>query len=390
MNQPTPPARRPANPRFSSGPCVKRPGWSPNVLERAVTGRSHRYGPGRADLEEIVERSRRILGIPDDYRIAIMPGSDTGAVEAAMWNMLGARGTDVLAWEAFGKVWITDAAQQLELEDLRVFDADYGDLPDLGQVDCDRDVVFTWNGTASGVCVPHGEWIRSDRRGLTICDATSAAFAMDLPWDKLDVATWSWQKVMGGEAQHGMMVLSPRAIERLENFTPPRPIPKLFRMTANGKVIDDLLQGGTVNTPSLLCAADHLDGLEWAESIGGLPTLIERTQANYKLVADWVANRDWVEFLPNDPATRSPTSMCLKIVDPWFVGLDGEGRQHVRNEMVRLLAEHEAGYDVGSFRDAPPGLRIWGGATVEYGCLEALLPWLDWAFETVKQAQGGR
>jgi phosphoserine aminotransferase len=384
MSQPTPPARRPDDPRFSSGPCAKRPGWHPGVLERAQLGRSHRYGEARVQLREVIERSRRILGIPDAYRIAIMPASDTGAFEAAMWNLLGARGTDVLAWEAFGKIWITDAVEQLGLADLRVFDADYGQLPDLTKVDTDRDVVFTWNGTASGVCVPHHDWIKPDRQGLTLCDATSAVFAMDLPWDKLDVTTWSWQKVMGGEAQHGMLVLSPRAIARLESYTPPWPLPKLFRLTANGTANPDFFDGGTLNTPSMLCVADHLDGLDWAESIGGLPALIERTQANHKLVADWVADRAWVDFLAADPATRSPTSMCLQIVDPWFTGLDAAGRQRVRDAMVNLLADEGVAFDVGSYRDAPPGLRIWGGATVEPSDMQALLPWLDWAFAHVK------
>lgn len=384
MTRPTPPQRRPADPRFSSGPCAKRPGWHHGVLDDAILGRSHRAGPAKRQLQDVIERSRHILGIPADYRVGILPASDTGAFEAAMWSMLGARGTDILAWESFGQTWVTDARKQLKLDDLRIFEADYGELPDLAQVDCDRDVVFTWNGTTSGVCVPDGEWIPSDRQGLTLCDATSAVFAMDLPWDKLDVTTWSWQKVLGGEAQHGMIALSPRAVQRLESYTPPWPLPKLFRMTKGGKLNEDIFRGATVNTPSMLCVADHLDALEWADDIGGLETLIARASGNLELVESWVAERDWVDFLATDPATRSRTSICLKIVDPWFVGLDPEGRKAAAKRMVGLIEENEAGYDLGSYRDAPAGLRLWGGATVERSCLEAVLPWLDWAFEAVK------
>jgi phosphoserine aminotransferase len=332
----------------------------------------------------VIERSRRLLGIPSGYRVGIMPASDTGAFEAAMWSLLGARGTDILAWESFGAGWVTDAKKQLKLGDLRVFEADYGEVPDLTQVDFDRDVVFNWNGTTSGVCVPNGDWIPAERTGLTICDATSAVFAMDMPWEKIDVATWSWQKVLGGEAQHGMIVLSPRAVERLESYTPPWPLPKLFRMTKSGKLNEDIFTGATINTPSMLCVADHLDALLWAEDIGGLPTLIERSRANLQVIADWVAERDWIDFLAADPSIRSSTSICLKIVDPWFTAMDDAGRADTAKRMVKLLEEHEAGYDLGSYRDAPAGLRVWGGATVERGCLEALLPWLDWAFETVK------
>jgi phosphoserine aminotransferase len=385
MTRPTPPARRPADPRFSSGPCAKRPGWHHGVLDNAILGRSHRAGPSKTQIQDVIERSRRLLGIPDDYRVGILPASDTGAFEAAMWSLLGARGTDVLAWESFGKAWVTDVAKQLKLSDLRTFEADYGELPDLSRVDTDRDVVFTWNGTTSGVCVPNGDWIAADRQGLTLCDATSAVFAMDLPWDKLDVTTWSWQKVLGGEAQHGMIVLSPRAVERLESYTPPWPMPKLFRMTKGGKLNEDIFKGATINTPSMLCVADHLDALGWAEEIGGLSALIERSRANLDLVESWVAERDWIDFLAEDPATRSCTSICLKIVDPWFTAMDEAGRKDVAKRIVKLLEENEAGYDLGSYRDAPAGLRLWGGATVERGCLEAVLPWLDWAFESVKE-----
>jgi len=384
MTRPTPPSRRPNDPRFSSGPCAKRPGWQVSVLDESALGRSHRAAPNKARLGEVIARSRALLGIPRDYRLAVLPASDTGAFEAAMWSLLGARGVDVFAWESFGKGWVTDVTKQLRLDDVRVFEADYGALPDFTQTYGSRDMVFTWNGTTSGVCLPDGDWIPGDRAGLTLCDATSAVFAMDLPWEKLDVVTWSWQKVLGGEAQHGMLALSPRAVERLESYTPPWPLPKLFRMTSGGKVNEDLFTGATVNTPSMLCVSDHLDALAWAEEIGGLPSLIARSRANLEAVAEWVAQRDWVDFLAADPATRSSTSICLKIVDPWFTSLDTAAQKAAAKRIVALLEEAEAGYDLGSYRDAPPGLRLWGGATVERGDIEALLPWLDWAFETVK------
>ncbi len=384
MTGPTPPQTRPADPRFSSGPCAKRPGWSLSALEDAAIGRSHRAKGAKGKINEVIERSRKLLGIPDDYRIAVVPASDTGAYEMAMWSLLGQRGVDVLAWESFGAGWVTDVVKQLKLEDRRLFEADYGELPDLSQVDCDRDVLFTWNGTTSGVCVPDGDWIDADRDGLTLCDATSAVFAMDLPWDKLDVTTWSWQKVLGGEAQHGMLVLSPRAVERLESYTPPWPLPKLFRMTKGGKLNEDLFKGSTINTPSMLAVEDHLDALKWAEQIGGLKALIERSQQNLKTVADWVENRDWVDFLAGDPKTRSCTSICLKIVDPWFTNLDGEARATAAKRVTSLVEEQGAGLDISSYRDAPAGIRLWGGATVEPSDMAAVLPWLDWAFETVK------
>jgi phosphoserine aminotransferase len=384
MTGSTPPAARPADPRFSSGPCAKRPGWSVSALEDADVGRSHRAKGAKAKINEVIARSRQLLGIPDDYRIAVVPASDTGAYEMAMWSMLGQRGVDVLAWESFGAGWVTDVVKQLELEDRRVMEADYGALPDLTRVDFDRDVLFTWNGTTSGVRVPDGDWIPQDRAGLTLCDATSAVFAMDLPWDKLDVTTWSWQKVLGGEAQHGMLVLSPRAVERLESYTPPWPLPKLFRMTKGGKLNEDLFKGSTINTPSMLAVEDHLDALKWAEEIGGLNALIERSEQNLKTVADWVAERDWVDFLAEDPKTRSCTSICLKIVDPWFTSLDGESRATVAKRVTGLIEEEGAAFDISSYRDAPAGIRLWGGATVEPSDMAAVLPWLDWAFDTVK------
>lgn len=375
------PEHRPANPQFSSGPCAKRPGWSSSALEDALLGRSHRSGLGKAKLKDVIDRSRAILGLPDDYRIGIVPASDTGAVEMAMWSLLGARGVDMLAWESFGKGWVTDVAKQLKLEDVRVIEADYGLLPDLGAVDPDRDVVFTWNGTTSGVKVPDADWIADDRQGLTICDATSAAFAMDLPWHKLDVVTWSWQKVLGGEGAHGMLVLSPRAVERLESYNPAWPLPKIFRLTKGGKLIEGVFKGETINTPSMLCVEDAIDSLKWAESIGGLRTLIERSQANLETVEDWVTRTNWIEFLPNDPATRSSTSICLMLSDQ--CPLEGEARETAPKRMAALLEQEGVALDINGYRDAPPGLRIWGGATVEPSDMAALMPWLDWAYAQI-------
>jgi len=379
-----PPTVRPRNPRFSSGPCAKRPGWSPKVLSNAWLGRSHRAKGGKAKIVEVIARSRAILGIPDDYRLGIVPASDTGAVELALWTLLGARGVDMLAWESFGKAWATDAAKQLKLDDIRTIQAEYGKLPDLGEVDRMRDVVFTWNGTTSGVRVPNGDWIADNRGGLTICDATSAVFAMDLPWDKLDAVTWSWQKALGGEAAHGMLVLSPRAVERLEQYRPPWPLPKIFRLTKDGKLNEDIFTGATINTPSMLCVEDALDSLRWAEEVGGQPALIARAEANLAMVTEWVVARDWVDFLAEDPASRSCTSICLKIVDPWFLALSVPEQAAAVKAMVTRVADAEAGYDIGSHRDAPPGLRLWGGATVAREDMEALLPWLDWAYSEVK------
>ena len=380
----TKPTTAPRRPEFSSGPCAKRPGWSVDALENALLGRSHRAKPGKAKLKYAIDKTREILGVPDDYRIGIVPASDTGAVEMALWSMLGARPVDMLAWESFGAGWVTDVAKQLKLEKVRIFDAPYGDLPDLDAVDPEHDVVFTWNGTTSGVKVPAADWIADDRKGLTICDATSAAFAMDLPWQKLDVVTYSWQKVLGGEAAHGMLILSPRAVERLESYVPAWPLPKIFRMTKGGKLIEGIFVGETINTPSMLCVEDYIDALEWADGIGGLKALIAKSEANLKVLADWVAKSDWAAFLANDPATVSNTSVCLKVSDPWLATLDAEAQAAVPKKLAALLDEEGVAYDIGAYRDAPPGLRIWAGATVDAEDLEALTAWLDWAYATVK------
>ncbi len=378
------PAQRPARPHFSSGPCAKRPGWETGQLAGALVGRSHRAAPAKARIQEVSTRSRAILGIPDDWCLGLVPASDTGAVEMILWSVLGARGVDMLAWESFGSGWITDVAKQLQIEDHRVLEADYGRLPDLASVDFRRDVVFTWNGTTSGVRVPNGDWIPSDREGLTICDATSAAFAMDLAWDKLDAVTWSWQKALGGEAAHGMLALSPRAVERLETHTPQWPMPKVFRLTKNGKLNRSIFEGSTINTPSMLCVEDALDGLAWAESVGGLEGLMTRTKANLATVERWVKDSSWVDFLAEDPETRSSTSICLRIVDEWTEGRQQDQIAATVKAAAKLLDAEGIAFDIGSYRDAPPGLRLWGGATVETADLEALLPWLDWAWNEVK------
>lgn len=385
-NHPTKPRVRPRNPHFSSGPSAKRSGWSPAALNSALVGRSHRSKAGKAKLAEVIERTRTVLGIPGDYRIAIVPASDTGAVEMALWSLLGSRGVDVLAWESFGQEWVTDIISQLRIGDTRTMIADYGDLPELGQVDASRDIVFTWNGTTSGVRVPNGDWIDDDRTGLAICDATSAAFAMELPWRKLDVVTWSWQKVLGGEGAHGMLVLGPRAVERLETQTPAWPMPKLFRMTRNSKLIDGLFAGETINTPSLLAVEDAIDGLAWAEAIGGLPELIKRCEANLAAVADWVGRSRWAGFLAQRPETRSCTALCLQLIAPELDALNATDRKRFVAEMVQLLDREDVAYDIGSYRAAPAGLRLWGGATVENADMEAVLPWLDWAFEVTRFA----
>ena len=378
------PDTRPANPQFSSGPCAKRPGWDVSVLSDAALGRSHRAKDPKAKLVRVIDESRAILGIPNDYRIAIVPASDTGAVEMALWSLLGPRGVDVLAWESFGSGWVTDIVKQLNLPDVRVLEAPYGQLVDLDQNDTDRDCVFTWNGTTSGVRVADGDWIADDRAGLTICDATSAVFAMDLPWSKLDAVTWSWQKVMGGEAQHGMLVLSPRAVERLESHTPPWPMPKIFRLTKGGKLSEDIFTGSTINTPSMLCVEDQLDALAWAQDIGGLSALIARSEGNFRVLAQWVSDSDWAEFLAEEPAHRSCTSVCLKVIDPWFTELTEAERAATSKAVASLLEAEGVAYDIGAYRDAPPGLRIWAGATIEQENLVALTPWLDWAYATVK------
>jgi phosphoserine aminotransferase len=380
---------RPRNPNFSSGPCAKRPGWSTETLRGALLGRSHRSTAGKAKLFEVIERSRALLGLPEGYRLGIVPASDTGALEMALWSLLGPRGVDVLAWESFGKGWVTDVTKQLRLNDVRVFEANYGNLPDLSAVDCGRDVVFAWNGTTSGVCVPDGDWIDAQRGGLTICDATSAVFSLDLPWEKLDVATYSWQKALGGEAQHGMLVLGPRAVERLESHSPSWPVPKIFRLTKGGRLIEGIFRGATINTPSLLCVEDALDALRWAESAGGRGGLFDRTRRNMAAITRWVEGAEWIDFLAADPASRSPTSVCLKLVDPWFVELESEAQAAVAKAIAKRLEDGGVAYDIGAYRDAPPGLRIWAGATVETDDLEALFPWLDWAFERVREERKG-
>lgn len=375
------PAVRPARPEFSSGPCAKRPGWTPEALKDAVLGRSHRSKPGKARLQEAITRTRRVLQVPDSHLIGIVPGSDTGAVEMALWSLLGPRKIQMLAFESFGKDWVTDVVKQLKLP-AEVLEAPYGALPDLSRVDPEADLVFTWNGTTSGVRVPDAGFISADRGGLAICDATSAAFAQDLDWDRLDVVTFSWQKALGGEGAHGVLVLSPRAVERLESHTPAWPMPKLFRMTKNGKVTLDLFEGATINTPSMLCVEDVIDALEWAEGIGGLSAMRARADANLAVLADWVAKTPWVDFLAADPATRSNTSVCLKVVDPRVAALPADAQADFAKTLASLLEKEGAALDVGGYRDAPPGLRIWCGATVETADVAALVPWLDWAFET--------
>ena len=378
------PDLKPTTPNFSSGPCTKRPNWSPIVLANACLGRSHRSAEGKERLLAAIEGTREILQVPDDYRIAIVPASDTGAVEMALWSLLGARGVDILAWESFGTGWATDIVKQLKWEDTRVFQVDYGRLPDLSEVGFDRDVVFCWNGTTSGVRVPNGDWILDDRTGLTICDATSAAYAMELPWNKLDVVTFSWQKVLGGEAAHGMLVLGPRAVERLESHIPPWPLPKIFRLTKDGKLSEGPFKGETINTPSMLCVEDYLDTLAWAKSVGGLPGLIGRVNRNANIIEGWVRQTAWVDYVAREDGNRSTTSVCLSIVDDWFTKLSIEEGRVVGKRLEEILAAEGAAYDIGGHRDAPTGLRIWCGATVESSDLEALLPWLDWAYSEVK------
>src|SRR4051812_47890286 len=383
----TMPAARPRAPFFSSGPCAKRPGWSLDNLKHAPLGRSHRAKLGKGRLKLAIDLTREVLGVPADYRIGIVPASDTGAVEMALWSLLGARGVDMLTWESFGEGWVTDVIKQLKLKDARVIKAPYGELPDLAQVDTkNRDVVFTWNGTTSGVRVPNGDWIAADREGLTICDATSAAFAQNLDWPKLDVVTFSWQKVLGGEAAHGMLILSPRAVERLTSYAPSWPLPKIFRLTNNGKLIEGIFEGETINTPSMLCVEDYLDALVWAKSVGGHKGLVGRPDANAKAVADWVARTPWIDFLAKDPATRSNTSVCLKVVDPTVTALPADAQAAFVKNLAAALEKENVAYDIDAYRDAPPGLRIWCGATVEQRDVEALTLWLDWAFAKTKDA----
>lgn len=379
------PDTKPHNPRFSSGPCAKRPGWSVDALKNAPVGRSHRSSDGKALLKDVIETHREIMGIPDDFVIGITPGSNTGAFEMAMWSMLGERGVDILAWENFSSDWAKDIKDHMKLEDVNDYTVDYGQISDLSKVDTDRDVIFPWNGTTSGVVVPNADWISPDRKGLTFCDATSAVFGYEMPWDKLDVTTWSWQKVLGGEAAHGMIVLSPRAVARLENYTPQWPLPKLFRMTKGGKLNKGIFEGSTINTPSLIAAQDCLDALNWVKSVGGLQGTIERTKNNAAALDRWVRRTDWAEYLPVTDDIRSRTSVCLKIVDPWFTDKDHEEQTALVKKLTKTLADEGAAFDINSYRTAPPGLRIWCGATVETSDIEALVPWLDWAYQTLKQ-----
>ena len=380
------PTKRPRVPHFSSGPCAKRPGWDLQALEGALVGRSHRSKAGKARIESAIDLTREILQVPAEYRVGVVPASDTGAVEMALWSLLGPRGVDVLAWESFGEGWVTDVTRELKLEDVRVFKAPYGELPDLTRIDFARDVVFTWNGTTSGVRVPGGDWIAGDRGGLTICDATSAAFVQPLPFAKLDVVTFSWQKALGGEAAHGMLVLGPRAVARLESETPPRPLPKIFRMTRGGKLDEALFRGETINTPSMICVEDYLDALRWAKSAGGLEGLTARADRNLAAVAAWEARTPWAAFLAKDPATRSNTSVCLEIVDPAVKALGRDAQAAFVGSVASLLEKEGVAFDVAGHRDAPPNLRIWCGATVEASDVDALLPWLDWAFADVRAA----
>ncbi|MDI6027869.1 phosphoserine transaminase [Corticibacterium sp. UT-5YL-CI-8] len=378
------PGLRPANPNFSSGPCAKRPGWSLEALADAALGRSHRAKIGKSKLEEAIALTREVLQVPADYRIGIVPASDTGAVEMALWSLLGARGVDMVSWESFGAGWVTDVVKQLKLTDVRTFDAPYGQLPDLAKVDFDRDVVFTWNGTTSGVRVPNGDFIPADREGLTICDATSAAFAQRLDFAKLDVVTFSWQKVLGGEGAHGMLILSPRAVARLESYKPAWPLPKIFRLTSGGKLIEGIFKGETINTPSMLCVEDYIDALNWAKSVGGLDGLVARADANFAALDAFAQTSAWLENLAVDPATRSNTSVCFSIVDPEVAALDKDGQAAFAKGIVSALEKEGVAYDIGAYRDAPSGLRIWAGATVETSDLQALTAWLDWAFAQQK------
>lgn len=378
------PIAKPRVPLFSSGPCAKRPGWSISGLDQALLGRSHRSPPSRVKLRTLIEKTSKILGLPEEWRLGVVPGSDTGAFEMAMWSILGARGVDVLVWESFGAAWAADIKEELNLPDLRIFKADYGSIPDLQSIDFSHDVVFVWNGTTSGVKVPDGLWIPFDRQGLTLCDATSAVFAQELPWEKLDVVTFSWQKVLGGEAGHGMIALGPRAVERLENFSPRWPIPKVFRLTRNGKINEGLFEGETINTPSMLCVEDALDALNWIEGIGGLSVVKEICDNNLELITNWVEQSCWIEFLASDITTRSNTSVCLKIIDPWFLEINERDQYEVARGIALLLEKEGIAFDINGYRDAPPGLRVWCGATINSDDIDALLPWLDWSYETVK------
>ncbi|HWZ11253.1 MAG TPA: phosphoserine transaminase [Xanthobacteraceae bacterium] len=381
-----PPAVRPTVPHFSSGPCAKRPGWSLQALHGAFLGRSHRSKPGKAKLKRAIDLTREVLQVPGDYRIGIVPASDTGAVEMALWSLLGPRPVTMLTWESFGEGWVNDTVKELKLKNVTVLRAAYGELPDLAKVDAASDIVFTWNGTTSGVRVPHADWIAADRAGLTICDATSAAFAQPLDWPKLDVITFSWQKALGGEAAHGMLILSPRAVARLESYTPPWPLPKIFRMAKAGKLNEGIFEGETINTPSMLCLEDYLDTLEWAKTVGGLPGLRARADANARVIAEWVERTKWIDFLARDPASRSNTSVCLKVVDPAVGRLAPEAQAAFVKGIAAALEKEGVAYDIDAYRDAPPGLRIWCGSTVERADVAALTQWLDWAYAKAKNA----
>ena len=384
------PAVRPARPFFSSGPCAKRPGWTQEALKGALVGRSHRSKPGKTKLKDAIDRTKALLGLPEGYRCGIVPASDTGAVEMALWSLLGPKPVDLFAWESFSEDWVTDTVKQLKIKDARVFKAPYGQLPDMTQYNPAHDAVFVWNGTTSGVKVPNGDWIADNREGLTICDATSAAFAMELPWDKLDVVTFSWQKVLGGEAAHGVLILSPRAVARLESYTPPWPMPKIFRMTQSkdkgGKIVEGIFEGETINTPSMVAVEDYLDALNWAQSVGGLNGLIQRSNANLKVLEDWAEKSDWAGFLAQDKTTRSNTSVCIKVTDPWFESLSDDAKADAAKKIATLLDKEGVALDIAGYRAAPAGLRIWCGATVDQSDIAALTPWLDWAWAQVKKA----
>jgi phosphoserine aminotransferase len=380
------PAVRPARPFFSSGPCAKRPGWTHEALKGALVGRSHRSKPGKTKLKDAIDRTKALLGLPEGYRCGIVPASDTGAVEMALWSLLGPKPVDLFAWESFSEDWVTDTVKQLKIKDARVFKAPYGQLPDMTQYNPAHDAVFVWNGTTSGVKVPNGDWIADNREGLTICDATSAAFAMELPWDKLDVVTFSWQKVLGGEAAHGVLILSPRAVARLESYTPPWPMPKIFRMTKGGKIVDGIFEGETINTPSMVAVEDYLDALNWAQSVGGLNGLIQRSNANLKVLEDWAEKSDWAGFLAQDKTIRSNTSVCIKVTDPWFESLSDDAKADAAKKIATLLDKEGVALDIAGYRAAPAGLRIWCGATVDQSDIAALTPWLDWAWAQVKKA----
>ena len=379
------PTTKPKNPNFSSGPCAKRPGWNIQNLKTDSLGRSHRAKLPKQRLVEVINLSKELLKIPNDYKVGIIAGSDTGAIEAAMWSLLGKTGVEVLAWESFGSDWVKDIKEQLKIKNLTIHQSDYGDLPDFQKINFDNDIVFNWNGTTSGVCLPNADWITDNRKGLTICDATSAVFAMEMDWHKLDVITWSWQKVLGGEAAHGMIALSPKSLERLSEYQPTWPIPKIFRLANNKKVIEGIFKGETINTPSMLCVEDAIDALNWIQSIGGSKGSIDKSQSNLQVVKTWVETMDWIDFLAKDSSTLSSTSICLKITDPWFLGLSVDQQQLKIKEINSLLDKEQVAFDINAYRTAPPGFRIWGGATVESSDIETLLPWIEWGYQSIKE-----